>query len=348
MSLPAVLTLDTPDDLPSADRVWFEPHRDAAGRFFNPWGAKNERGFFDVLKWKLGGQSEFAEARYKDPNIPVAARPREVLSSLEAGGRVMWLGHASLLVEIDGVTALIDPVFGRAGPVPRLAPTPLGVDDLPQVDVVLLSHGHRDHLDAASLKALAKRFGPELLWVTPLGLGRALPGGAKRVVELDWWQQVDLRGVAVSFVPSQHWHQRTPLDRNQALWGGWVLSGSRSVYHSGDTGYFDGFAAIGRVFPDIDLAVLPLGAYEPRWFMSQQHMSPESSVQAFLDLGAQRFLGMHWGTFNLTDEPADHGAYTLLPDIVRERGLEAERFVVVKHGGGVSLGGEVLEAASVH
>ncbi|MCB9744184.1 MAG: MBL fold metallo-hydrolase [Alphaproteobacteria bacterium] len=345
MSLPEVLTLTPPEDLPEQDRVWFDPHQDARGRFFNPWGVNNERGFFDVVKWKLGGKSPFSDAG--PPTIPVAARPQHVLSSLGEGGRVMWLGHASLFVEIDGVAALIDPIFGWAGPAARLTPAPLGVDELPHVDMVLISHGHRDHLDAASLKALAKRFGPELLWVVPLGLGRSLPAGARRVVELDWWQQVDVRGVAVTLVPAQHWHQRTPLDRNQALWGGWVLRGSRSLYHSGDTGYFSGFSAIGHVFPELDLAVLPLGAYEPRWFMKEQHMSPESSVQAFVDLGARRFLGMHWGTFNLTDEPADHGAYTLLPRILEERELPQERFVVLKHGGGVGLDGEVVEGAGV-
>ena len=237
-----------------------------------------------------------------------------------------------MLAELDGVTFLIDPVLGPAGVVPRLAAAPLKITELPPVDVVLLSHGHRDHLDRKSLDAVGRQF-PEALFLVPLGQAVSLPKSCQRVVELSWWQQVDIDGVRFTFVPSQHWHMRTPFDREKALWGGWHVAGSRSLYHSGDTGYFGGFRTIGDVLGAPDVAVLPLGAYEPRWFMGTQHMSPEDSVQAFLDLGAGHFLGMHWGTFDLTDEPVDHGAFTLLPEIAASRALPAERVHVLAHGG---------------
>jgi L-ascorbate metabolism protein UlaG (beta-lactamase superfamily) len=143
----------------------------------------------------------------------------------------------------------------------------------------------------------------------------------------------------VCLVPAQHWHRRGLFDDNRALWGGYVVRGTRAVYHSGDTGYFDGFHAIGRAFPSIDVALLPLGAYEPRWFMSTQHMAPEQSAQAFLDLGAAQFVGMHWGTFDLSDESVDDGPRLLARVVEEDARVDPRRFHVLRHGGSLGLDG---------
>lgn len=334
-SLPRPADLVIPD-LPEEEQPFVADPALGDGRFHNPWGVRNDKRFADILRWKVTTRNPFAEDKRRRPALPVAERPAEAWEDLDGEARVQWLGHATVLAQLDGVTFLVDPVLGAAGVVPRLAAAPLGVDALPRVDAVLISHGHRDHLDRRSLDALARRF-PEALFLVPLGLASALPRSCARVVELGWWQEVALRGVRFTFVPSQHWHMRTPFDRERALWGGWHAAGSRSLYHSGDTGYFGGFRTIGRVLGAPDVAVLPLGAYEPRWFMETQHMSPEGSVQAFLDLGARHFLGMHWGTFDLTDEPVDHGAFTLLPEIAAARGLPEERVHVLAHGGALGF-----------
>jgi L-ascorbate metabolism protein UlaG (beta-lactamase superfamily) len=206
-----------------------------------------------------------------------------------------------------------------------------------------VTHGHYDHQDNATLKALARRFGPELPFVVPLGMGAALPRAVGTVQELDWWHGVRLGALDCTLVPAQHWHRRLLWDTNRVLWGGYVVRGTRSLYHSGDTGYFDGFRTIGRVFPDLDVAVLPLGAYEPRWFMGGQHMPPEASVRAWQDVGARWMLGMHWGTFDLTDEPYQHGPFELLPQALRDDGLGSEQVAVLEHGGVLSFGGEAAD-----
>jgi L-ascorbate metabolism protein UlaG (beta-lactamase superfamily) len=318
------------------DQPWFADPAGPAG-FHNPWGAGGARGLSDVLKWQLA-RNPLRAAKRRRYAPRVQADPLDAWGALPAAGRAMWLGHASALVEIDGVRALIDPVLGRInGVMARKARPPLRIDQLPRPDAVLITHGHFDHLDAPSLRALAKAFGPELPFVVPLGLARALPAACREVVELGWWQTARVGSLSVALVPAQHWHRRGAFDTNRALWGGYVLRGSRSVYHSGDTGWFGGFEAIGAVFPDIDLAILPMGAYEPRWFMGAQHMAPEDTVRALEALGARRMMAMHWGTFDLNDEPLDHGPRDLLPGLLVDRGLDPDRCLVMAHGGAIDL-----------
>jgi L-ascorbate metabolism protein UlaG (beta-lactamase superfamily) len=262
---------------------------------------------------------------------------RQGFDGLPEGARLTWLGHASILTEIDGTVVLVDPLFGSAGPIRRVAKAPILPRDLPRIDAVVLTHGHHDHLDLRSLRAVAKRF-PSAVFITPVGLSRHLPWACKRRVELSWWRAVQVGELEICLVPAQHWHLRTGVDYDRALWGGVVLRGSRSVYHSGDSGYFGGFKTIGRVFPELDVAVLPMGAYEPRWFMEDQHMAPEHSVQAFDDVGARFLVPMHWGTFDLSDEPLWHGPIDLLPQIAREHGIDADRVRVLPHGGTLAFG----------
>jgi L-ascorbate metabolism protein UlaG (beta-lactamase superfamily) len=229
---------------------------------------------------------------------------REPDRSLVAGtdAQLTWIGHASFLFTLGGKRILVDPIFApRLGPVSRLTPPGLPLEDLPPIDLVLVTHNHRDHLDPWTLS----RLGPAPAYVTPLGNGALLRKvGASSVTELDWWQSFTFGDLEITLVPARHWSMRFPWDRNDALWGGFVVRGPEgAVYHSGDTAFFDGFSEIGRRLGPIDWAMLPIGAYEPRWFMEPQHMGPEEAVEAAHLVGAKHLVAMHWGTFRLTDEP---------------------------------------------
>jgi N-acyl-phosphatidylethanolamine-hydrolysing phospholipase D len=243
--------------------------------------------------------------------------PRESVEGLAAGRdlragtepTVTWIGHATLLIRLDGLTILTDPnwsdrasPFTFAGP-RRLAAPGLPFDELPKVDVVVISHDHYDHLDIRTVKRLAETHDP--LFVVPLGL-RAwfADNGMTRVEERDWWERVEHRGVAFVCTPAQHFAQRTPWDQNRRLWATWaVLGASRRLYFSGDTGYFPGFKEIGARLGPFDLAAMAIGAYLPAEMMRPVHVDPDEAVQAAEDVGARVLLGVHWGTFDLADEP---------------------------------------------
>jgi len=216
--------------------------------------------------------------------------------------RLTWIGHASWLVQLDGVSLLLDPIFSESlGPgVNRFVPPGVTVAELPPIRAQLVTHNHRDHLDVPSLQAVGAPV------VAGLGLAPFFSKLGLSCTELDWWTETKVGAVTVRFVPSQHWSRRGLNDANATLWGGFVIEGSTArLYHSGDTAYFDGFAEIARRCGSIDAALLPIGAYDPAWFMSKQHMNPEEATRAFTDLGARQFVAMHWGTFKLTDEPLD-------------------------------------------
>ena len=216
--------------------------------------------------------------------------------------RLTWIGHASWLIQLDGVSLLIDPIFSESlGPgVKRFVPPGVAVPDLPAIDAQLVTHNHRDHLDVPSLRAVGRPV------IAGLGLAPFFSGQGLPCTELDWYEETRVGNVTIRFVPSQHWSRRGLNDANATLWGGFVIEGSTArLYHSGDTAYFDGFSEIGRRVGPIDAALLPIGAYDPAWFMSKQHMNPTDALDAFRDLGARTMIAMHWGTFKLTDEPLD-------------------------------------------
>jgi L-ascorbate metabolism protein UlaG (beta-lactamase superfamily) len=175
------------------------------------------------------------------------------------------------------------------------------LDQLPSVETVMVTHNHYDHLDANVFRSLPE----EVAVVVPDGMGRWMRRrGRKRVIELGWWQQAEIGDLRVTLVPACHWSRRGIFDTNRVLWGGYVVEGGGySIYHSGDTAQFDGFGEIGRRFPKLDAVMLPIGGYEPAWFMEHYHLNPEQAGRAFLELGARCFVPMHWGTFQLTDEP---------------------------------------------
>ena len=275
-------------------------------RFFNP-GADTDKGFRDFLKWSLAGKRAKWPQRVVDP--PQPSPPADVDPDVLA---ITFIGQATFLLQFAGCNLLTDPVFSEraspfasAGP-KRVRPPGVAFDDLPRINAVLLSHNHYDHMDLASLKRLQARFAPVI--VTGLENGRYLAGkGIGNAVELDWWETHALpAGLRVTYVPAQHWSSRTPFDRRAMLWGGHVVEAPAArLYFAGDSGYSPSFAEIRRRLGAPDVALLPIGAYEPRWFMAAQHMDPADAVWAHLDLGASLSLAMHFGTFQLTDEAID-------------------------------------------
>lgn len=235
--------------------------------------------------------------------IPVAVATGGLPDHRPGTVDVTWVGHASFVLRIGGLTVLTDPVWSRRIPAvpPRLTPPGLPWAALPRVDAVLISHNHYDHLDAPTIRRLPR----ETPLLVPANLARWFRRrGFTAVTELDWWESHEIGEVRFDFVPAHHWSRRTLTDSCRSLWGGWVLTcGQQRVYFAGDTGYGHWFGQIGGRFPGIDLALMPVGAYEPRWFMRPMHLNPEEAVRACQDLAATRMATMHWGTFILSGEP---------------------------------------------
>jgi L-ascorbate metabolism protein UlaG (beta-lactamase superfamily) len=234
--------------------------------------------------------------------LPVDPAPLPAVDATTVA--VTWAGHASWVVRVGGLTVLTDPVWSRRilGTPPRITPVGVAWQDLPPIDAVVISHNHYDHLDLPTLKRVPRH---TPLFV-PAGLARwCRRRGFTAVTELDWWEAAELRGVRFDFVPAHHWSKRTLLDTCRSLWGGWVLTdgAGQRVYFAGDTGYGHWFAEIGRRYPGIDLALLPIGAYEPRGLLRPVHTDPEEAVQACVDVGARVMAPMHWATFLLSAEP---------------------------------------------
>jgi L-ascorbate metabolism protein UlaG (beta-lactamase superfamily) len=309
--------------------------RDDKDRFVNLDGT-GPHALGAVWKWavadKLAGRRRKSPPRADVPSMTPDAAALRLAPAPGEPARLVWLGHASWLVQIAGVSLLVDPVLGSGifGGISRNGSAPLAASALPPIAAQLVTHNHYDHMDAPSLRAVAAPV------VSGLGNGRHLAPRLP-VTELGWWDTAEVGGVRVTYVPSQHWSRRSLTDSNRSLWGGFVIEAEGlSIYHSGDTAYFDGFAEIGRRFPRLDAALLPIGAYDPRWFMGKQHMNPTDALDAFRDLGARTMIAMHWGTFKLTDEPLDEP-----PRLFREqataRGLSEQATRVAAVGETVTL-----------
>jgi N-acyl-phosphatidylethanolamine-hydrolysing phospholipase D len=268
---------------------------------------------------------------------PRVANDGAALQAVPPPRSITWVGHATLLVQVDGLSVLTDPNWSeRAGPTSfigarRLNAPGLAFEALPRIDVVTISHDHYDHLDLPTVKRLAATHDP--LFVVPLGMAAWFAdNGMSRVVELDWWQEHEHRGVRFVCAPAQHFSQRSLWDGNRRLWASWaVLGRDLRFYHGGDTGYFAGFEEIGRRLGPFDVAALAIGAYLPPEIMKWVHTTPEEAVQAFVDLDARTMLGMHWGTFDLADEPPDEPPGRMLAEIAR-RGIDPARAWVLKLG----------------
>ncbi|WP_062203429.1 MBL fold metallo-hydrolase [Aureimonas sp. AU12] len=304
------------------------------GLRFSNYGQAPDKSFRSILRWRLAGNRSLWPASR-------AALPTDRPPGRSQAPRLAFVGHASMLLQMAGLNLLFDPVWSeRVSPFRRVGPRRIDApgirfEDLPPIDAVLLTHNHYDHMDLGTLARLHERDGPRI--VTPLGndtlLRRAIPGVA--VETGDWGDTVILgAGVEASFTPANHWSARALRDRRMALWSGFFVSGAgTTIYHSGDTSYGDGriFRALRERHGTPDIAILPMGAYEPRWFMGDQHVSPADAVRILEDIGAARAFGFHWGTFNLSDEGLDQPVADLA-EALRAAGLASDHFHPMRPG----------------
>jgi L-ascorbate metabolism protein UlaG (beta-lactamase superfamily) len=296
-----------------------------------------QRGPMDILRWKV--LDTIAGRRRKDRNeafvTPRVENDGDRLHAHEPS--LTWIGHATFVLRLGGLVIATDPIWSRRlGPVRRNVPPGVEIEQLPPIDVVTISHAHYDHLDVPTLARLAehttKLRGTPPTFLVPSEVSRYIEGLGP-VIERAWWEDHHVDdprspsrgGVTFSLVPQQHWSMRAPWDRDKTLWGGWVMkSREGTAYHAGDTGWFEHFAEIGARKGPIDWAMLPIGAYDPQWFMKPQHMGPEEAGRAFAALGAKNLVCMHWGTFKLTDEPLAEPPERVLEWWRREGPGEAE------------------------
>lgn len=303
-------------------------------RFFSPGQPSPDKSLGQLLAWQRSG----ARARWPREVAVVQAVP----PARSQPARVTMVGHASLLIQLAGLNLLTDPVWSpRASPFrfagPRRVTAPgVAFESLPRIDAVLLSHNHYDHLDLATLRQLHARDAP--LMVMPLGTDATVRRGVRgaRIVTGDWQAQVALPGgdVVLHLTRANHWSSRGLRDRRMALWCGyWIEAPGASVWFAGDTGYGDGaiFREIRARHGRPDIALIPIGAYAPRWFMADQHVDPVQAVRIFQDLGARQGLGMHWGTFQLTDEPREQPP-ALLAAALEAEGIAPARFRAMAPG----------------
>jgi L-ascorbate metabolism protein UlaG (beta-lactamase superfamily) len=296
--------------------------------FFNPTGLAAQP-FSAVPRMLLERRTPWP-ARIDDP-------PRALPGLDGAVAVVTFIGHATFLIQTAAGNILTDPMYSeRASPMkvagPRRVRQPaVPFDSLPPISTVLLSHNHYDHCDLHALRVLAERFDP--IVVTPLGNGALVrSAGIRRVQELDWWQEAKAAAWPITLTPAHHFSARGPFDRNRALWGGFALTVDRTrIYFAGDSAYSPLFADIRHRIGPLDLALLPIGAYEPRWFMKAVHMNPAEAVQAHLDLGAPESIGMHFGTFQLTTEGIDE-PLRALEETRAARGVAPSRFRTLDFG----------------
>ncbi|MFC4103199.1 MBL fold metallo-hydrolase [Paenibacillus xanthanilyticus] len=296
--------------------------------------------FADLRRWRRerAGKMKTKDFSWRVPTVKADLR---YLRGRTKAASVTWIGHSTFLIRHSGLTIVTDPVWAETmGFQKRLAPPGIEIGQMPPVDVVLLSHSHYDHLHLPSLKKL---IGDKRL-IVPVGLGPLLrKKGFEFVTELQWWEQTMVNGVRFTFVPAQHWTRRTLTDTNRSHWGGFVIEPVESImnakphdyapetiYFAGDSGYFEGFKQIGERFR-VDVALMPIGAYEPEWFMKMQHVTPEEALQAFLDVGARLFIPMHYGAFALADDTPREALNRLEAERAR-LGIEPERIEVLPQG----------------
>jgi L-ascorbate metabolism protein UlaG (beta-lactamase superfamily) len=303
------------------------------GKYFNPWLPMEERAFgsYLIMRW-FGKKSAYTEEEKKHlpeilPETLKRLRERE-------GDFILWVGHATFLIRLNGEYWLTDPVFSNRVLVPeRKTPPAIAVKDLAGLDGLLnvvISHDHYDHLDESSIEAMPAN----TRFYVPLGLGELVREfGGRDVVEMDWWEETETPGgTRLTSLPSQHWSRRVTQSRNSTLWASFMITTPAArIYFAGDGGYFIGYKEIGRTFPGIDYALMPVTAYRPRWFMHYAHMDVRESLDAFQDLGARFFVPTQWGTFHLGEEPSGYAALDLRREI-RSQQLDPSKFLILDIG----------------
>lgn len=267
-------------------------------RYENLNNVTNTKSFREMMKWTKERRS-----KVKDLSVNIEQCPNKQVEKIKENRSrtsYTWIGHSTFLIQLNGLNILTDPVWAkRMGFQKRLTEPGIPLADMPEIDIVVISHGHYDHLDFPTLKKL--KGDPH--YIVPEGLKSIfLRKGYRQVTEMSWWESVDHKGLTIHFVPAQHWTRRTLTDTNTSHWGGFIFqSDEETMYFVGDTGYFPGFKEIGERFK-IDTVFMPIGAYEPEWFMKDSHINPEDSVKAFLELQAKTFVPMHYGAYRLADD----------------------------------------------
>lgn len=303
-------------------------------KFFNPDIPNYDKGLLDVLSWKIKHKAakwpQWIENK-TSPNLPAELKRNEMA--------ITFINHSSFLIQIGNINILTDPIFSqRTSPVSWAGPKrvrPPGIDfsQLPKIDYVIISHNHYDHLDLNTLTKLEKKFSP--LVFVPIGDGKLLKSqGITNVHELDWWQsKKDLKdNLKITFTPAQHFSGRGLFDRMESLWGSYVLSlNNLNLFFGGDTGYSKHFKEIKHRLGEMDFSLIPIGAYEPRWFMKAMHVNPDEAVQAHIDLKSKKSIGMHFGTFQLTDEAIDQPIIDL-EAAKQKHSLKSDEFTVLDFG----------------
>ncbi|HTR54036.1 MAG TPA: MBL fold metallo-hydrolase [Kofleriaceae bacterium] len=282
-----------------------------------------------MLKWKVLRQSEPRHADHAELDaIRPAVRDGGAEALATGAPCAVWIGHATWALRLGGKLVVTDPIWSPSisGVVRRLVPPGVALDAMPAADIVVVTHDHRDHMDLPTLAKLPD----SATYVVPLGNAARLH--KPNVVELDWWQTHELGELAITLVPARHWSMRAPWNRNDTLWGGYVVRAPEgTAYHSGDTAWGEHFAEIGARIGAIDWAMLPIGGYSPRWFMEPQHVDPIEAARGFEALGARELFAMHWGTFRLTDEPIGEPPARLRA-YWRERGWDDARLWIADVG----------------
>ncbi len=277
--------------------------------FRNPWPGFQEKGFGDFLKWFVERRKDKGKEKKTFYSFETVENDGSFLRANNKDFTVTWVSHSTVLVQLDGLNILTDPMWGeRASPVAwagpkRFTKPGMAFKDLPEIHVVLISHDHYDHLDKFTLK----RLGNNPFYLIPLGIGKYLrKWGIDNYRELDWWDNVEYQGLDFTCTPAQHFSGRGMFNRNKTLWCSWAVRGQTgNFYFAGDTGYFPDFKEIGKRYGPFDLVCLPIGAYMPQWFMGPVHLSPKEAIQAFSDICGGKFLAVHWGTFSLADDPPE-------------------------------------------
>jgi N-acyl-phosphatidylethanolamine-hydrolysing phospholipase D len=337
MKILLLLILAMLSPLFSQDNAMPENAHHVRSGFKNPYPGYKEQGLKELMKWLVWDRLIKNEKSSEADSVvfELAKNDPAWLQKNKSEFSITWVGHASLLIQIEGLNILTDPVWSNTvspvsfiGP-PRLTQPGIALDSLPQIDVVIISHDHYDHLDKETLKSL----GNKPLYLVPLGIGSFLEDlEITNYQELDWWGEITFNGIRFVCTPTQHFSGRTMFDRNRTLWCSWVIVGkSARLYFAGDSGYFPGFKEIGERFGPFDVAAIPIGAYKPRWFMAPVHVDPIEAVDVYLDVKATYFVPIHWGTFQLSDEPITDPPKVLMKE-VSFRKLDEKLFKVLKHG----------------
>ncbi|MEH7236958.1 MBL fold metallo-hydrolase [Bacillus sp. JJ1562] len=296
-------------------------------RYGNLNDVSNKKTFRDMRKWQKERRSKVKDLTENIPQCP-QKRIQEIKEN-RSRTSYTWIGHSTFLLQLDGLNILTDPVWAkRMGFQKRLTEPGIPLEDLPEIDVVVVSHGHYDHLDFPTLKNL--KGNPS--YFVPIGLKSLFrKKGYQNVSEMSWWESLEYEGIKIHFVPAQHWTRRSLNDMNTSHWGGWILqTTSETFYFVGDTGFFSGFKEIAARFM-IDVVFMPIGAYEPEWFMADSHISPEDSVKAFIELGAKLFVPMHYGAYRLADDTGPEALERLLREW-EKRQLSKEQLKVLSIG----------------